>query len=178
MPKTITENASSAGYQQERLKTIGWVIGFTDGEGCFTVSIVRNKTSSIGWQVMSEYVVTQGESSLKSLEKLKEFFGCGNIFINQRHDNHTENLYRFCIRSNKDLINIVVPFFKKHPLFTTKNNNFLKFANIMDVIEKREHLNQNGMREIALIASQMNTRKTRAFLESPETTRRTPVNSG
>lgn len=60
--------------QQERLKNIGWIIGYVDGEGCFSVSIIRNKTTKSGWQVFPEFVVTQGEKSLKSLKFLQSFF--------------------------------------------------------------------------------------------------------
>ena len=51
----------SADNQQERLLKIGWIVGFTDGEGCFSLSIFRNKTSKLGWQVFPEFVITQGK---------------------------------------------------------------------------------------------------------------------
>ena len=168
----LTKNAISADYQQERLKTIGWIVGFTDGEGCFSVSIVKNKTSSLGWQVMPEYVITQGKSSLDALEKVKEFFGCGNIFINRRYDNHTEDLYRFCIRSLKDLNGKVIPFFKEHKLQTTKHLQFQRFAKIMELIRDKKHLTFDGVYKIAKIAGLMNVKKNRDFLESSETIRR------
>lgn len=164
----------SADYQQERLKTIGWIVGFTDGEGCFSVSIVKNKTSSVGWQVMPEFVITQGKSSFDSLKRVKKFFGCGNIFINNRYDNHTEDLYRFCIRSLKDLNSKVVPFFREHHLHTAKQKEFIRFAEIMDLIKLRKHLTLEGVKEIAEIAGQMNSKKHRKFLKSSETIRRTP----
>ncbi len=65
----MRDNVSSAVNQQERLKIIGWVVGFVDGEGCFCVSINRNSTSRTGWQVIPEFVVTQGQKSLSSLEE-------------------------------------------------------------------------------------------------------------
>ncbi len=167
----VTDNFLGAGNQQERLETAGWVVGFTDGEGCFSVSIVRNKTSSIGWQVMPEVVVTQGEKSLDALKKLQSFFRCGNIFVNRRYDNHTENLFRFCVRSLKDLNEKVIPFFRKHRLDTAKRQDFEHFARIMDLMKEKRHLSLQGVKQIAGIASQMNVRKARAFLESSETIR-------
>lgn len=164
-----TDNAIGADNQQERSETIGWIVGFTDGEGCFSVSIVRNKTSSLGWQVMPEFVITQGEKSLSALYKFKDFFGCGNIFINRRYDNHTENLYRFCIRSLKDINEKVVPFFRKYPLQTAKSHEFDYFAKIMDMIKKKEHLTLDGITEIVKIASLMNVKKPRVFLKSSDT---------
>lgn len=166
-----TDNAFGADYQQERPKTIGWIVGFTDGEGCFSVSIVRNRTSSTGWQVMPEFVITQGESSLNALKDIKNFLGCGNIFINRRYDNHTENLYRFCVRSLSDLNNVIVPFFQENSLRTAKHAQFEYFVEIMNLIKNKEHLNKSGITKIANIASQMNIKKSRTFLESSETIR-------
>lgn len=57
----IDNNVSSADNQQERLKMSQWIVGFVDGEGCFSVSIFKNRTSKSGFQVMPEFVVTQGE---------------------------------------------------------------------------------------------------------------------
>ena len=81
------ENATGADNQQERLRTVGWIVGFVDGEGCFSVTI-QKATTATGWQVFPEFVVTQGEKSLRALHDLKEFFECGKIFVNRRKDNH------------------------------------------------------------------------------------------
>ena len=115
MENTISENPTSAGNQQERLIQRGWVIGFVDGEGCFSVTI-QKATTATGWQVFPEFVVTQGERSLRVLHDLKEFFECGRVFINRRNDNHKEPLYRFCVRSIADLKEKIIPFFQENQL--------------------------------------------------------------
>ena len=74
MPKFSTKNASSADNQQERLRISSWIVGFVDGEGCFSVSIFKNRTTRSGFQVMPEFVVTQGQKSLDVLETIKDFF--------------------------------------------------------------------------------------------------------
>lgn len=45
--KYYSKNASSADNQQERSEIKGWIVGFTDGEGCFSVSIIKNKTTKL-----------------------------------------------------------------------------------------------------------------------------------
>jgi hypothetical protein len=65
-----SDKASSAGNQQERLKMASWIVGFVDGEGCFSVSIFKNRTSKCGFQVMPEFVITQGQKSLNVLEDI------------------------------------------------------------------------------------------------------------
>ena len=165
-----SENMLGADNQQERLKAIGWIVGFVDGGGCFSVTIQRS-TNATGWQVFPEFVVTQGEKSLSALRDLKEFFECGKIFINRRYDNHREPLYRFCVRSIADLNDKIIPFFQTNQLRTAKRADFEKFARVLVLIGERKHLNSNGLTEIATIAQTMNRRKPSKFLESSETTR-------
>jgi hypothetical protein len=114
----MCDNETSAENQQERLTQAGWIVGFVDGEGYFGVSINRNSKTKFGYQILPEFVVTQGAKSLSSLEFIREYFDCGRIFINNRHDNHREPLYRYCIRNLKDLSQTIIPFFKKYPLKT------------------------------------------------------------
>src|SRR3989344_6819482 len=167
-----SDKASRRENQQERLETIGWVVGFIDGEGCFSVSLHKNPTTRLGWQIMPEFVATQGERSLKSLEKLQSFFDCGRIFVNRRYDNHRENLYRFCVRSFSDLKDKIVPFFQENRLQTAKSQDFEIFAKIINLMDKKEHLSKEGIKKIIALAATMNTKKRKQlFRESPETIR-------
>src|SRR5205807_2126943 len=60
------DNLWSADNQQERLVRIGWILGFVDGEGCFSIGFVRQPARTdrqgykTGYQVSHEFVVTQG----------------------------------------------------------------------------------------------------------------------
>ena len=169
-----SENMLGADNQQERLRTIGWIVGFVDGEGCFSVTI-QKATTTTGWQVFPEFVVTQGEKSLQVLHDLQEFFECGRVFINRRSDNHREHLYRFCVRSIADLRGKIIPFFRDNQLRTAKRIDFEKFVRVLELMEERKHLNSEGIMEIAIIAQMMNRKKPSKFLESSETTRRAPA---
>jgi hypothetical protein len=154
-----SDNVRGAENQQERLLTPDWVIGFVDGEGCFSCPIYRNRTMRLQWQVRPEFAIAQGASSRNVLEELASFFGCGKVFRNSRHDNHREDLYRYCVQRRADLRDIIVPFFQEHPLRTSKRNNFDKFAAILRLMECQRHLSVAGIIEIAEIAQTMNFRK-------------------
>jgi len=160
--------------QQERLRTEGWIVGFTDGEGCFSVSIFRNTTMKFGWQIFPEFVITQGIKSLPALKSFQSFFGCGKIFVNKRYDNHHEYLYRYCVRSVIELQSNIVPFFKEHPLKTAKKKDFKLFAEIVKMLAEKQHLTKGGMRKIALKIERMNRKKSSQFLKSSETKRHAP----
>ena len=164
-------NASSADNQQERLETSSWIVGFVDGEGCFSASIFRNRTTSLGWQVFPEFVITQGESSITALKKVRNYFQCGSVIVNKRYDNHTENLYRYCVRSVEELDGTIIPFFKRHPLQTAKKEDFAIFCDIVQKMKAKQHLSVDGMAEIAKQIEKMNRQKASNFLESLETIR-------
>jgi len=159
--KMPSKNVFGADNQQERLKTAYWIVGFTDGEGCFSIAVIKNKTTKFGKQIFPEFVITQGVKSLTALEKVKSFFDCGNIFINKRYDNHNENLYRYCVRSLHDLDQKIIPFFKKHQLQTYKKNDLLIFAKVVKLMIDKEHLNIKGRQKILRLISQMNHKKQR-----------------
>lgn len=148
---------------------IGWVIGFVDGEGCFSINFVKQsdkqETTRVrrgyktGYQVFHEFSVVQGMKSLESLKKLQEFFGVGALYINRRHDNHKENLYRYTVRRREDLKKIIIPFFQQYHLRTSKKNDFEKFARCMQMIEADEHLSVEGLIKIIKMTEFMNHQK-------------------
>lgn len=155
-------NVFGAGNQQERLVFASWVVGFTDGEGCFSVAVIKNRTTKFGTQIFPEFVVTQGAKSLPALGKIKKFFGCGNIFVNKRYDNHHEYLYRYCVRSLVDLEERIIPFFQKHPLQTYKHKDFLIFGKVVKAMRKKQHLVDAGRSKILTWISAMNRKKVRS----------------
>ena len=166
-----SDNQLRADNQQGRLDP-WYVVGFTDGEGCFSVSIFKNSTTRSGYQVFPEFVVTQGSNNLSVLKDLQSFFGCGKIYVNRRKDNHRRNLYRYCVRSIKDIRNIVIPFFNQSPLKTSKKFDFQTFCLAVEMISDGSHLKPDGLQRIRQLASTMNRQKPRDP-EPSETTRQT-----
>ena len=154
-----SDNVRGAENQQERLWTEGWVVGFVDGEGCFSCPIFENKPMTMRWQVQPQFAVVQSASSRDALEDLVRFFGCGKVYLNRRHDNHREDLLRYCVSRHSDLRDVIVPFFQRNPLRTSKRNNFEKLARVVELKDQGLHLTVPGLIEIAEIAETMNHRK-------------------
>ena len=69
--------------------------------------------------------------------------------------NHGDRLaYR--VRSLQHLLEIIIPFFVKHPLRTKKNVDFQKFRRILLLMQADAHRRSEGIEEIRAIAAQMN----------------------
>jgi len=160
----------SAENQQERLIQLGWVIGFVDGEGCFSIGFVRqpNRTNrkgyKTGYQVSHEFAVTQGAKSIGCLEDLMGFFGVGSVIPNRRYDNHKEHLYRYVVRRRADLIDTIIPFFTEHPMHSSKQRDFEKFARCVELIDAGVHKTFDGLADIAEVTQTMNRQKPRQEL--------------
>ena len=127
-----------------------WITGFVDGEGCFHVSVNPHKEMSIGFQVLPEFTVVQHERDVQVLHGLKAYFGCGVV-----RRNHGDRMaYR--VRSQEHLLTRIIPFFMQHGLKTKKNVDFLKFRDVLLLMEKGAHLTAEGIDEIRSIAAKMN----------------------
>ena len=68
-----------ADNQQERLDAL-WISGFTDGEGCFHISINKLSDMKLGWQVLPEFRIVQHERDEVVLYKIKEIKDWGAPF--------------------------------------------------------------------------------------------------
>jgi LAGLIDADG endonuclease len=166
-----SDNPTGADNQQERPGAEEWTVGFVDGEGCFSISVVRNAGCLSGWQIQHEFSVTQAASSKSALELLIEVFGCGRIIENHRTDNHREPLLRFSVKRRSELMVKVIPFFEERPLRTAKRLDFERFATVVRFMHDGRHLANEGLRFIASITEQMNRRARSRFLESSEAIR-------
>ncbi len=129
-----------------------WIVGFVDGEGCFSVSINKNAGITLKLQVIPEFVVVQHERDIKILHALKEYFKCGVV-----RRNHGDS---FCyrVRGNVPLNSNIIPFFEAHSLKTAKKVDFLKFRSIILLMEAGEHLTSEGLVKIDAIIQTMNNR--------------------
>lgn len=109
-----------------------------------------------------EFAVSQGARSLNALQKLQRFFGVGSVIVNRRSDNHKEPLYRYVVRKRDELLRVIIPFFKQHPLQTAKRDDFEKFAQCVEWMASGYHLIPEGLEAIAQLAATMNRRKDRS----------------
>jgi hypothetical protein len=162
-----SDNSTAADNQQERLIKIGWITGFVDGEGCFSIHVVRQphrhnrRGYKTGFQVAHQFVVTQGAKSIESLQVMQRYFRVGRLHLNRRYDNHKEHLYQYVVRKRSDLLETIIPFFQQFQLRTSKRTDFEKFVRCMRVIETGAHLTNRGLLEIVEIMQTMNHCKPR-----------------
>ena len=127
-----------------------WIAGFVDGEGTFYIGINKHPDMKSGYQILPEFRIVQHERDIQLLYNLKKYFGAGVVRVN--HDTR----YELRIRDISALAGIVIPFFQKYPLYTQKKFDFLKFAQVIDMMKNGEHLDSKGIIKIIDVAEKMN----------------------
>jgi hypothetical protein len=178
----VSDNPIGADNQQETRSAgldPGWVVGFTDGEGCFSVSIHQNELArpTGGWHIQPTFQVSQHEDHEGILTDLRDFFGCGMV----RGKGSRSSVKVFVVHSTIQLSKTVIPFFEAHPL-RIKRDDFDKFADIVRSIRARRHHRPEEFDRLVRLAYAMNAHgKQRKrpigeiLLGSSETAREAPL---
>ena len=141
------------GYNTPALKRdlANYFSGYVDGEGCFSVSFSKRPKLLVGWEVKPSFCVGQNYDRREVLDLMHQYFGCGHI----RRDWGDRTL-KYEVRKLDDLIKKVIPHFKKYPLKSAKQKDFLQFAEICEQINKLEHRKRHTLRKIMRNAYTMN----------------------
>nr|AAA82635.1 DNA endonuclease I-CpaI [Lobochlamys segnis]AAL34374.1 unknown [Lobochlamys segnis]ALO21041.1 putative LAGLIDADG homing endonuclease [Lobochlamys segnis] len=127
-----------------------WITGFVDGEGCFSVSILRNNSLRYGHQLQPEFVVTQHKLDANVLYALKDYFKVGSVVVN-----HGERLC-YKVKNIDHFITVIIPFFEKHELKTKRRIEFLRFRKICLLLKAGRHLeSQEGFEKVLDLAKKL-----------------------
>lgn len=136
-----------------------YIAGLVDGEGSFT-AYIRNpddkKVTKRRVRAEPRFYVKITADDKSILYKLKQFFGCGNVYFQKDNRQNHQNCYRFEVSKRLDLENIIIPFFKKHKLkLSSKKKDFEIFCELIKRIGKGEHLITKGLRNLYRIKQKM-----------------------
>jgi hypothetical protein len=155
----VGDNPSGGDNQQGRPRcslTPDYVAGFIDGEGCFCVSIHPRPTVRYGtrWLIGRCFQAYQHRDNVEILEKLRGFFGCGSLVPKGPRS----SVVTYSVHARKDLESVIIPFFERYPLISRKHEDFLKFSEVVRLMQGKAHRTDDGFRRIVELAFSMNQR--------------------
>ena len=101
-----------------------WLCGMTDNDGTFSFS--KNKNNI--WNCT--FKIGKSNFNLRLLYYIKANLGCGQINLKAG-----KNAAELRIRKRDILINVIVPIFKKHHLYSTKIFYFKQFEKALEILE-------------------------------------------
>ena len=117
---------------QEQL--IYYLTGFADGEGCFCIALKNQKSAKVRWVLDPVFHVTQHAKGKEILYEFQKLLGCGIVIKKYGQ----ENTMQFIVQSRRELVNKIIPFFKRYKLIT-KNKDFEIFAEVVDSLDQHKH---------------------------------------
>ncbi len=139
--------------------SVDYIVGLTDGEGCFYVNVSDSIRYKSGARVGLNFHIKLSAKDYNLLMKVKRTLKCGNVYYQkEKRKNHTQ-CYRYTVSSHKDIIDIIIPFFEKHSLESdSKRKSFQLFCKISKKVKDGEHLTKLGIKEIRKLKQRMNQR--------------------
>jgi len=147
---------TGAGNQQERLscdESAKWFLaGFIEGEGSLVVS-VKKHPSRFGFIASPEFFLYQHESGRPLLELARDVFDSGSIV--PKPGNRQVLVLR--VASRQVLLERVIPYFERYIVpFTCKGAMFERFREIVEAMNRKEHLTPDGLMRVIEMAYAMN----------------------
>ncbi len=107
-----SENPSGADNQQETavpslVLDPNWIVGFVDGEGCFSVSVHRSSMMRRhgGWHLQPVFQIYQHQAYREVLEAMVAIFGCGQV----RPKGPKSSVLTYAVESLQNLETAIVP---------------------------------------------------------------------
>ena len=136
-----------------------YVVGLTDGEGCFYVNVWKSPAYRAGAGVQIHFHIKLSEQDRELLETVRDTLGCGAVYFQKEaRVNHTQ-CYRYTVSSQRDILGIIIPFFQQHPLhLPSKRSSFKTFCQIANLVKQKRHLTKEGIEEIRTFKATMNQR--------------------
>ncbi|GJP47541.1 hypothetical protein CLOM_g7297 [Closterium sp. NIES-68] len=132
-----------------------WLLGFTEAEGCFTISLLSNSKA-----FRTRFILSQkGDVNLPILSHFTLLFQAGKIEGHSTKDN-----YSFIVSGLKSVQHLW-PYFDNNlsHFLTSKKDSYLAFKEVNGSIEQGLHLNPERRKELITKCQHINsiTRKTK-----------------
>lgn len=151
-------------YSSERkiVFSPSFISGFSDAEGSFVVTILKNPRYKIGWNVQARFQIKLHEKDRALLLLIQNYFG-GIGYISKINDKST---VEFRVSDITSLNNIIIPHFEKYTLITNKYKDFIIFKQIVSLMLENKHTNLEGLKEILEYRASLNWGLSESLKES------------
>ena len=135
-----------------------YIVGFVDGEGCFSVGCSRRSDLRLGYFFTPAFEIEMTIDDKEVLEKIHETLGKpGQVYISEykRYPRWKPHC-KLKVSNLKGLTEKIIPFFQEHPLQSKKNKSFEIFCRIIKMIQEKKHLQLKFAKQIVVMRNRMN----------------------
>lgn len=152
--KSIAKDRSisslSNGKREEVVKeSPNWLVGLVDAEGCFRISILKNKESN--YKIRLYFQISLHIKDEKVLELMIDELKVGKIYRNKSRPDASE----LQISSIKEM-KLIVDYFDRQSLLSQKYADYLLFKEAYLLISNKEHLTRKGLEKLVSLKASSN----------------------
>lgn len=124
-----------------------YIVGFVDGEGCFSISL--NKNSNRLPEVRLIFEIELREDDEPILCEIQKVLGCGNIYrLDYVRYAKWRPHVKLKVSNFFDISTKIIPFFQRYPPQAKKRQQFELFCQVAELIRTKRHLTTEGIATI------------------------------
>ena len=133
----------------KKIKSLHWLAGFTDAEGCFFIALKKSLLSKLGETVWLRFILTQHLRDKDLLESIICTIGCGRYITKPGYG-------EIIVEKFSDVYGKILPIFEEFKLQGIKSKEFEDFKKAALIIKDKTHLTREGLDEVKKIKGRMN----------------------
>lgn len=122
-----------------------WLSGFSDSEGCFTISVIKRSESYN--QVQVRYILSQ-KNELELMTKIAALFD-GKVTYLKSYDGYNMTV-------NLSKLHKVISYFNIYSLKTKKYIDYFNWLKVYKLVVNKDHFNEDGLNRVRDLMNKIN----------------------
>lgn len=149
---------------KDNLENSSWFSGFVDSDGSFSVQFTKTEQGAKKRKISCRLRIEQRildpitkDSYYDILNQICLFLNCNLLTRTQKSTNNT---YFTLAATSRVSLHILINYFNKYPLFSSKYLDYKDWELVAYLIIKNQHLTVEGINTVEFVRSRMNTKRT------------------
>jgi hypothetical protein len=149
---------------KDNIENNSWFSGYVDSDGSFSVQHTKTEQGAKKRKISCRLRIEQrmldpvtNDSYYDVLNQICLFLNCNLLTKTQASTNNT---YYSLAASSKVSLDIIIKYFNKYPLFSSKYLDYKDWEQVAYLIINNQHLTEKGINVVELVRSRMNTKRT------------------
>lgn len=161
--KKHNANLEKLPLNKDNLENSSWLSGYVDSDGSFSVQYTKTENGAKKRKISCRMRLEQrildpitNESYYDILNQICLFLNCN---LNTKIQKSTNNSYYTFCASSKISLSILIKYFNKYPLFSSKYLDYKDWEEIAHLVINNKHLTDEGINRVEFVISRMNTKR-------------------
>ena len=162
--KNHSTDINKLSLNRDNLENSSWLSGFVDADGSFSVQYTKTEQGAKKRKISCRLRIEQrildpitNDSYFYILNQISLFLNCKLLTRTQKSTNNT---YYTLTASSKVSLDIIINYFNKYSLYSSKYLDYKDWEKVADMIINNQHYSEQGISTVELVRNRMNTKRT------------------